>query len=58
MWRFDEAELLEIGKHVADRCRAQIKTRIARERPRPDRLTLFDLPLNQNLQQVLGAFIR
>ena len=58
MWRLDEAELLEIGQNVADRRGTQIQARVARERPRTDRLALLDITPNQNLQKVLGAFIR
>ena len=53
-----EAEILEIGKDVADRRRTQVQAGVSCQRPGPDRLAFLDIPLYKNLQQVLGTFIR
>ena len=54
----DEAHLLEIGHHVADRRRRQLEARMARQRARADRLAVGDVALDQRLQQVLRAGIQ
>ena len=53
----DEAELLEIGHHVADRRRRKIESRVLRKRARTDRLALGNVALNQSLEEDLGALV-
>ena len=53
----DQAELLEIGHHVADRRRRQLEAAGARQRARADRLAVGDVAFDQGLQQGLGALV-
>jgi hypothetical protein len=53
MGRGDEAELLEIRHHVADRSRGKLQARFARQGTRADRLAVADVGLDQDPQQVL-----
>ena len=53
----DEAHLLEVGHHVADRRRRQLEAGLPRQRARADRLAVGDVALDQRLQQVGGARI-
>jgi hypothetical protein len=54
--RGDQAELFEIGHHVAQRGRAQAQTQIARQRLAADRPAVGHVMLDQPAQQALGAF--
>ncbi len=49
----DEAQLLEIGHHVADGGRGKLQARLARQRARADRLAVADVALDEDPQQVL-----
>ena len=49
----DEAATAEIRHHVAHRGRGQLQARLARQRPRADRLAVADVGLDQDPQQVL-----
>ena len=54
----DEAHLLEIGHHVADRRRRQFESGLPRQHARADRLAVGDIALDQRLQQVLRARVQ
>ena len=54
----DEAHLLEVGHHVADRRRRQLEARLPRQRARADRLAVGDVALDQRLEQVLRARVQ
>ncbi len=54
----DQAELLEVGHHVADRRRRQLEAAGARQRARADRLAVGDVALDQGLQQGLGTLVK
>jgi len=53
----DQAELLEIGHHIADGRRRQVDAGMARQRARAHRLTVSDVALDQRLQQELCSLI-
>src|SRR5919198_1469951 len=53
----DEAELLQIRHHVADRRRRKIEPGVLRKRARADRLTFGNVALNQRLEQDLSALV-
>ena len=55
--RGDEAVLLEVRHHVAHGGGAEIQSRVARQRPRADGLTLADIALHQHREQVPGAVV-
>src|SRR6266699_6430947 len=54
----DEAELREVGHHIADRGRTQVQPREARQRARADRLAFGDIALDQGLEQDLRATVQ
>ena len=57
-WRFEhEAELFQVGHHVADRRGRKVQSGVARQGARTHRLALGDVALDQRLQQVLRAFV-
>ena len=54
----DEAHLLQVGHHVADRRRRQVEPRMPRQRARADRLAVADVAFDQRLEEVLRARIQ
>jgi hypothetical protein len=54
----DEAELLEIGHHVADGGGRKIEPGVARQGARADRLAFGNVALDQRLEQDLGALVQ
>ena len=54
----DESHLFEVGHHVADRRRRQLEPGLPRQHPRPDRLPVGDVALDQRLQKVLRAGVQ
>ena len=53
----DEAELLEVGHHVADRGGRKIEPGVLRQRARADRLALGDVALDQASSAGFGALV-
>ncbi len=51
----DEAHLLQVRHHVADRRRRKLEAGVPRQRARTDRLPVADVPLDQRLEEVLRA---
>jgi hypothetical protein len=53
----DQADVFEIGHHVAHCRRGQIQPGILRQRSRTDRLSIRDIEFDQGLQQGSGAVV-
>ncbi len=53
----DEAHLLEVGHDVANRRGRELERGEARERARADRLPVDDIALDEDLEEVLRAFV-
>src|SRR6185503_17854363 len=56
--RFDEPELFEVGDDVANRRRAQVQARLARQRARAYRLSVANVLLDEKTQQNLRALVQ
>jgi hypothetical protein len=54
----DQAQLLQVGHHVADGGRRQLQARSLRQRARTHRLAVGDIALNQRFQQQPGTIIK
>jgi hypothetical protein len=53
----DKAQVFEVRHDIADGGGAELETQIARQGTRADRLTIANVILDQQLQQMLRAFI-